>query len=1004
LEITLETLPSPEVLQLLEKLFKTWEDWDKNRAFYLNELLPELIAHPEAGTTQEKMILHELKKVATTEEWDQLIMIAINLPSKKKRIQEISKELDCFFDDNDFRAAEQYMCAYAGSGVHHIYEIKRTNAISRNWREITLALELFKFEKAELIYTTLFQLLTRTEIEEYKLVLQKKQKEYLLKLLGSYDFAKAEEVYLQLKEEYPEELYLKLVQEYKRKQERENLLFSIRGMLEVDHFSEADSQFRASNLVEEKEYLRMKTPYIQNYVLKHYSKPINIEKAEALANISPNLLLSARAGSGKTTVLACKTSMLIDCDQVRPDHILVLAFNRSAAAEIRTRIHDDYHQTDFENARTFHSLAHQIVQPTEELLFDEKDDIVTRKMTLLVQQLVKEKIHNPVFIEKMYEFFRKEMYEIERAGFLLDDETYFDFRRNLLQVTLNGEKVKSVGEKIIADFLFEHNISYGYEKVWLWGSQIYRPDFSIYEKQKDFVIEFWGIDENDSRKKVPPDWSQTWEDYIAEIQAKRKFWEEKSAVLIETSIRDLENGRETFEAILESRLAEAGINRPKMTSAELIKKVQGKDYTITRLSELFAQFIQRAKKKMLKASDVQTLMESYHPVNERESVFLDLACRIYMEYEQALIHQRKIDFDDLMMMAAKKVNKTKGECEIFLGKSKNRSLRMNDLEWILIDEYQDFSELFYQLITAIQKYNPRVKLLCVGDDWQAINGFAGSDLQYFTQFNEWVSDAQATYLLTNFRSQAAIVRTGNALMNGWGKPAEPLPDNIGGDVHFEYMDDERVEFSNKSVAACQKKEDERFLITETAADGTVKKYDHLVASKYLKKCYEIIKAPENRGKSVAILNRTNWIDGIRLNDFNDHLLTCFTQAEQVAMGDQKIKIDIQTTHKYKGLEADLVIIIGACDGVFPLLHPDNALFGIFGKTLMDAFDEERRLFYVALTRAKTSLYVLSEKGRESVFLKQLPGYLRSQSNYRWYARSTQYVLRSSENNYEDIQF
>jgi DNA helicase-4 len=1057
---------SLEVTQLLEKLFKDWAAWDQNRSYYLHTLLPELKAHPDRGTTQEKATLRELKRVATAEEWDQLEAIGEDLTGQQNKIREISQILDRFFDQNDFHAAEMYISANGGNSVQRLYETKKHNAIGRIWRAVTTALDQFEFEKAELKLTPIKPYLSDTEIADYQSYVKKQQQvlidktiveireacakynynlaqslysrighsypldafnaligeakhrqateerarfvtttvQSIQQLLEQYDFVRADEKYAQVKEEYPQETYLKLVQTYKKKQARENFLLSLQDKLEAGDYPAADRLFRSSDFIGYEEYLRIKSPYIQKFVQNHYSKSINIEKAEALASTSPNLLLSARAGSGKTTVLACKTSMLIECEQVHPDHILVMAFNRSAANEIRNRIRRDYKQPGFDNARTFHSLAHQLVQPTEDLLYDETDDVITRKMSLFVQQLLKEQIRNPVFIEKMYAFFRKEMREIERIGFFLDEEAYFDFRRNLLQVTLNGERVKSVGEKIVADYLFEHDISYGYEKVWLWGSQIYRPDFSIYEQQKDYAIEFWGIDENDPGKQVPPEWSQTWDEYYAEMQAKRAFWNEKSVVLIETSIQDLRNGREAFEGILKSKLTKAGIDKPKLTLTELLHKIRDKDYTITRLSELFTQFIQRAKKQALKAQDVQKLLQTYQPKDDREEVFLDLACRVYIEYEQALTRQRKIDFDDLMMRATEKVHETRGECAISLGNPKSRSIRMNDLRWILIDEYQDFSELFYRLITAIQKYNPQVQLFCVGDDWQAINGFAGSDLQFFDKFREWVKDGQVAHLLTNFRSQAAIVRAGNALMQGCGRPGEHLPQNSGGDVQIGYMDDIWIELRNNDASVIQKTDDERFLITEAATNGNDKKYNRIVASKYLKKCYQIITSPENQGKSVAILSRTNWIDGVRLNEFKNRLIASLTPTDLKAMEDPKNKIHVQTAHKYKGLEADLVIILGACNGAFPLLHPDNALFEIFGKTLMDAFEEERRLFYVALTRAKTSLYILTEKGRESVFLKRIPGYQPNQSSNGWPARSSQYASPLFGSDEEEIPF
>jgi hypothetical protein len=653
---------SPEVLQLLEKLFKDWAAWDQNRSFYLHTLLPELKAHPDRGTSQEKATILEIKRIGSLEEWDQLEAIAEDLTAQKNNIREVSQVLDRFFDNNNFVAAEAFISSNGESGIQRLYETKKQNAIGRNLRAATAALEKFEFEKAELKLTLIKPYLSEAEFAEFQ-ELDKNQRKKLVEktigkikeacfeykfslaeslyskvvhsfpresfnallqeakqrqareerarfieaierdmqqLLQKYDYLGAEQKYILIQDEYPREIYTRLVEKFKKQQAGEDLINSLHKELAAGNYFAADKAFREADLISEEEYLQIKSSYIQKFVQDHYPKsnPVSSEQAHAIAQTSPNLLLAARAGSGKTMVLACKTSMLIDCDRILPDQILVMAFNRSAANEIKNRIRRDFKQSGFDNARTFHSFTHQLVHPTEDLLFDEKEDLFTRKMTLFVQQLLKEQIRNPVFIEKMYAFFRKEMREIERTGFLLDQEAYFDFRRNLLQVTLNGERVKSVGEKIIADYLFEHDISYGYEKVWLWGRQVYRPDFSIYEEQKDYVIEHWGIDENDPRKQVPPEWTQTWDEYYAEMQAKRAYWNAKQVVLIETSVQDLHNGREAFEVILQRKLIGVGIRKPKLTSVQLHQKVRDKDYTVMRLSELFTQFIQRAKKKL----------------------------------------------------------------------------------------------------------------------------------------------------------------------------------------------------------------------------------------------------------------------------------------------------------------------------------------------------------------------------------------------------------------------
>lgn len=975
-----------EVIQLLEQLLEHWHVLSRTptgQKYCLHTRFPNLLLTPsEKRTFDEEQILREIKRIATPEEWTHLKEIAKDFPNQKQRIDEVARTLDQFFAQRDFLGAEAYVTTNDEKTARGLYDAKKRDAIDNIWREIKAALEHFDFQEAELHYAQIQPYLSNEKASLFNELVQaaknrqeKEQRERFVastiqtiqSSLEEYEFSRAQELFDQIRGEFSENEYHRLVQTQKRKQAKEKLISSIHSCLTQGKFATADELFLGTELLTTEEYLKIKIPYVRTSVERQYSTVLNYEQASALATPAQNLLVSARAGSGKTTVLACKTSLLIDHDKVQPDRILVMAFNKNAAVEIRERIRRSYGQPGFVNARTFHSLAFQLVRPQEKLLFDNKSSNITRAMTLFVQQLLKQEIRNPVFIDKAYTFFRKEMREIEQAGLLLDDEDYLNFRRNLRHVTLNGEKVKSAGEKFIADYLFEHDISYVYEQSWFWDSQIYRPDFSLYEQQMDFVIEHWGIDEHDPQKAVPADWTQTWDEYYEEMQRKRKFWSEKSIALIETSIRDLRRGREAFERILTSRLARAGIRREKLSKDALMQRIKEKDHTITRLAELFVQFIQRAKKQRLKPEDVPRYLQSYRPRDDRESVFLDLACRVYLEYEQELNRQRKIDFDDLMMLAIDRIHQTQGNCRIALDRSKSRYVRMNDLRWILIDEYQDFSELFHALIAAIQEYNPHVRIFCVGDDWQAINGFAGSDLRYFHHFTDTVKDGNIVHLLTNFRSQAKIVQAGNKLMRGNGRLAHHLPHNLGGDVHVEYVDDVWIELRDDKQNASQKKEDERFLLTQNSSNG--KRYLRVIASKYLKRCYEIITAPENEGKTIAILNRTGWLDGVRLHEFRSKLSSCL--IENIPQGTQDRTPSVQTAHKYKGLEADLVIILNVTNGSFPLIHPDNALFGFFGKTLVDAFEEEQRLFYVALTRAKKSLYLLTEKGRESVFLSRL---------------------------------
>ncbi len=324
--------------------------------------------------------------------------------------------------------------------------------------------------------------------------------------------------------------------------------------------------------------------------------------------------------------------------------------------------------------------------------------------------------------------------------------------------------------------------------------------------------------------------------------------------------------------------------------------------------QLFTQFIQKAKKSRMSVDEIEEKIDNF-----KSKHFLKLANRIYKEYSECLEKDNFLDFDDLLTEAIKIIEKTKGECRI-------REVKLNDLKYLLIDEYQDFSKLFYDLIQAIRKHNPEIRLFCVGDNCQAINGFAGSDLKYFNNFTEYFDNSDTAYLLTNYRSKKKIIDCSNRFMLRENRSFD-YQDNAGGEVVVRYVDGNST-------------------------------------NEYLKLCAEIIKS--NPNKSVAILHRKNEINNITLEMFCKRLVK-FSNAQS--------KITISTVHKFKGREADVIIILQVTKKLFPLTHPYNDLFKIFGQNDQDILDEEKRLFYVAITRAREKLFILTERDGESEYLE-----------------------------------
>ncbi len=925
------------IYALLESLWSDY-DWEKHKQFYLYELLAELKESYLKAETSEQKKIKKLKEdlYCSDDEWDALAEIICWARERRELFGAEPSVIASAFNKRKDALPDSIRAEFQ----EYFDEIVGRH-IEPKLEQIKIELEKFQWEKADRLYETVQELFSSAKyqelVESYK-VLENQQKE----LAG-------------------------------QRKQLAQLKIKLDDLLSKYKFSEADLLFLNNDLIGKDEYESLKSEYVHDFIQELLGIDMDEEKSLALAMTAKNMLIKARAGSGKTNLLAFKTAMLIEAEGINPDNILILAFNRKAKAEILSRIQDKYKLKSFKNARTFHGLAYQIAfatlakkHPNLELLFDDDGDFSPKKFQEFVTELLR-KIWDPVFREKMYLTFRHEFEELERYGSLLDKEDYYEHVRNYLRdVTLGGDKVKSKGEKYIADFLFEQEISYKYEKIFFWGKQVYRPDFWISYQGKEYVIEHWGVSlinpRGNGKGEIDAD------AYLRQRQEKIDYWKERNIPLIQTSQDDLLSGREHFEAILRDKLKEEGIVCKEFLTEDDIKRVQNRVIKSQkdRMVRLFTQFIQKAKKQSLHSRDVYNLISAYKTDDIREETFLELANKVYQEFENSTLSQGKIDYDSLLEEAIKIVHETKGTCNLRIN---NRFVTLNELDYIFVDECQDLSPLFYNLVYAIQAYNPKIRIVLVGDDWQAINAFAGSDLKCFLNFSSYFENAEETYLLTNYRSHKNIVDNANALMKGLGAPSRHLPEKNNGEVSIECVDDVRIERQSGEEHAEKRQQDEKFIVPND--NGFLK-------SRYLKRCYQIImenlhlfENSKDGSTVVAILSRSNSIHYTPIKEFLKYLKSCFTQEELDKIGDFKEKIKIGTVHSFKGLEAKVVIVLNACNGTFPIIHPDNNLFRIFGQTAKENLDEERRLFYVALSRAEDKLYVVTERDNESDFLNDM---------------------------------
>ena len=250
---------------------------------------------------------------------------------------------------------------------------------------------------------------------------------------------------------------------------------------------------------------------------------------------------------------------------------------------------------------------------------------------------------------------------------------------------------------------------------------------------------------------------------------------------------------------------------------------------------------------------------------------------------------------------------------------------------------------------AVREQNPNVRFFCVGDDWQAIYGFAGSDLHFFENFSQVFPDSRKLHVVTNYRSAKAIVDVGNALMEGLGTLARPHKP-ITGTVMIADLG----------------------TFEPTPQEEKVNPGDDFTPA-----VLRLVNKTINDGKNVVLLSRKNslpWYVNYsdRGNSSIESGLDRFLKLVWARFPDERAeKVTISTVHKYKGLQKDVVIVLDAVDRCYPLIHPDLIFTRIFGDSVEHVAAEERCLFYVALTRAVKDLFILTETNNFSPFLEDL---------------------------------
>ncbi|MFN8520753.1 MAG: UvrD-helicase domain-containing protein [Chloroflexota bacterium] len=715
-------------------------------------------------------------------------------------------------------------------------------------------------------------------------------------------------------------------------------LASWTAALEADFLAADQTLMPDADSLSINDFSEVKSRFVQQWADRELREPLDLDQATAVAATRGDILVVARAGSGKTRTLVARAAFLQKHCGVGPDEMLLLAFNRKAVEEIQLRLHDILGER-IPHVMTFHALAYAIVHPDEDLIYDDQSG----EQTLLsreIQEVIDEHIRSPQHRDEirtlMLSQFREDWERVADGHIELAMDEFLAYRRALPRETLRGDFVKSFGEKIIANALFEHGVTYKYEQNHDWNGTNYRPDFTVeLGPAHGVVIEYLGL-------SGEPDYDQ-------QTAAKHRFWSSRQGWrMLEYIPRDITKaGVDEFIGTLLRDLEELGLHPRRRTEEDIWQEVRRR--ALDRFTAAMRTFVARCRKRNLRSDGLAALVMSHPTDMDVERKFLAVAQSVYEGYLRRLALSGMEDFDGLLWRAVAQVRA--GQSRFV----RNRGSEHGDLarmRFVMIDEFQDFTDAFFGIAASVRAINQTVDFFCVGDDWQAINGFAGSNLQYFVEFPKHFRNTTTHVLHTNYRSTTSIVDAGNALMFGRGNPARTDRAQAG---HVSQCDLGRFIPS---------------VVEQSRHQG-----DHITPA-----VLRLTHRSLSQGHEVVLLSRTNsvpwYVHREHGGDPTARALQGFVERIRGFLPDEdRDRVTASTVHRYKGRERSSVILLDAIAGSYPLVHPAWLFLRVFGDHLDGVVDEERRLLYVAITRARESLMVVTDSARPSPFLAEVGAHL-----------------------------
>ena len=713
-----------------------------------------------------------------------------------------------------------------------------------------------------------------------------------------------------------------------------------------------NDEFIESKMIQEKDYL--------DSVLKDVDPNIKLDDDQRRAVLTDEdyCLVIAGAGAGKSTTVAAKVKYLVEKQGINPREILVISFTNKAVNELKDRIQKAL-KIDCPIA-TFHSTGNAVIHVNAP---DIQLNIVDQsRLYYVIRDYFRNSVmRNESVVDKLILFFASYFdapYEgddlnvffnkIAKANFSTMRSDLEDFKREVIDartkksVTIQNEVLRSHQEVEIANFLYLNNIDYEYEPIYpyniVYARKPYTPDFVIKQDDKVAYIEHFGISESGQNDRYS---QQELERYKKAVNDKILLHRNHNTTLIYT-FSSYNDGKPMLMHLKE-RLEEKGFEiRPRSNKEVMSTIVAGEENRyIRKLVSLICRFISNFKVNGYKLDDFNRMYHSTQ--NVRSRLFLDICADCYLEYEKWLKENKAVDFEDMINESARILNEVK-----------EMKQKLN-FKYIIVDEYQDISRQRFDLTKALAEVTD-AKIIAVGDDWQSIYAFSGSDITLFTKFAEKMGYAKMLKIVRTYRnSQDVIDIAGNFIQ----KNPEQIPKRLLSPKHIE---DPVIIFTYDGKTKSQGSD------RRSGANFAMSRAVEMALERMLeyKKKENVAPGP------ILLLGRFN---------FDGDMLERSGLFEYKSRGDKiksvkypQLDITFMTAHSSKGLGYDDVIIVNGKNEMygFPSKIEDDPVlsFVIKGDRSID-YAEERRLFYVAMTRTKNRVFMVAPEQNPSEFLVEI---------------------------------